>query len=216
RQLGSGLALCTFEEFQAVHQQDPAFTRFRLKLGEFMTKFLPVYDISLPNGKAIKFQAEDMITEYRFLKVTYRCTADWQLRTSYLHCNPNFYGHSCYDCVLVNSEPQPYFARLVCIFTCTVNNQEYPLALIQPYLPVTPGLSQTQRKHDSDLELHRFRQNFCSECEFVSVHTFIRGAILIYSDEDTNSPFPSHDYFLFDLLDEDMFCRGREILKMGK
>ncbi|KAF9459908.1 hypothetical protein BDZ94DRAFT_1267182 [Collybia nuda] len=216
RQLGSGLPPCTFEEFQAAHQQDPAFTRFRLKLGEFMTKFLPIYGISLPNGKAIKFQAEDMITEYRFLKVTYRCTADWQLKTSYLRCNPNFYGHPRYDCVLVNSEPQPYFARLVCIFTCIVNNQEYPLALVQPYLPVTPGLSQSQRKCDNDLELHRLRENFRSECEFVSVHTFIRGAVLIYSDEDTNSQFPSRDYFLFDLLDEDMFCRGRAILNSKK
>jgi hypothetical protein len=151
------------------------------------------------------------VTEYRYLKVTYRCISDWQLKTDYLRCNPNFYGSPRYDCVLVQCDPDPYFARLVCLFTCTVNNQEYPLALIQPYSPATPGLTQIQKQHDADLELHRVRENHRAKCEFVSIYTFIRGAVLVYSNEVTDT-FPSSDYFLFDLLDADMFCRGQEIL----
>lgn len=135
------------------------------------------------------------------------------MKTDYLRCNPKFYGQPRYDCVLVQSTPRPYFARLVCLFTCKVDGKEYPLALIQPYASnPTTELSRLQKDMDIDLEFHRLRENFRTECEFVSIHTIIRGAVLFYSDEATPNGMPSRDHFLFDLLDPDMFYRGRELL----
>lgn len=230
RELGSGLKPCTFSEIEEKHQGDRAFERFRIRLGKFMSRFLEAYSIPLPGGKAIAFHVDDMvchptpvdlpsfylksqITEYQYIKVKYRCTGDWQMKTDYMRCNPNFYGSPRYDCVLVECDPKPYYARLICIFTCTVGTQEYPIALIQPYSSDIPGLTQSQKAHDADLELHRLRANMRDKCEFVSIHTFIRGAVLTYSDETTRDGMPSRDYFVFDLLDADLFCRGRERLE---
>jgi hypothetical protein len=61
RELGSGLKPSTFSEIEAAHQGDLAFRRFRLNLGEFLTKFLGAYEISLPDGKEIKFHANDLV-----------------------------------------------------------------------------------------------------------------------------------------------------------
>lgn len=153
------------------------------------------------------------MTEYRLLKVKYNCLADWQLKTDYLRCNPSFHGHPRFDCVLVDCLPHPYIARLVCLFTCTVDGQEYPIALVQPHFPNPPGLSRSQKETDTDLELHRVRENARSKCEFISIHAIIRGTVLSYSDEVTSNGLPSCDHFLFDLLDSDMFLRGRELLE---
>ncbi|KAF9464619.1 hypothetical protein BDZ94DRAFT_1353444 [Collybia nuda] len=209
RQLGSPLKTCTFSDFEQAHEGKVAFERFRIKLGEFMTRFLTAYSIPLPGNKAVKFQTSDLITEYRYLKVKYTCTSDWKMKTDYLRCNPNFFGHPRYDYVLVSSA-EPYFARLVCIFTCTIGGQDYPIALIQPFSSKIPGLSQSQKAHDADLQLYQLHESFLKQCEFVSIHTFIRGAVLIHSDETTQDGHESRDYFLFDLLDSDMFCRWRK------
>lgn len=80
----------------------------------------------------------------------------------------------------MRSTPHPYFARLVCLFTCKVDGKEHPLALIQPYaVNPTTGLSRVQKDMVIDLELHRLRENFRGECEFISIHTIIHGAVLV-------------------------------------
>ncbi|KAF8066566.1 hypothetical protein FPV67DRAFT_1196119 [Lyophyllum atratum] len=197
----------TFQALEETHKTDRAYKDFRIKLGKFLTQFLPAYKIALPGGKDIRFRQSDLITEYRFLKVRYACSADWSLKTDYLRCNPKFYGSPRYDCVLVNSNPVPYFARLIFLFTCVVEEQEYPLALIQPFAGVYRHRNRTQK--DTELELLRLKENLRAECEFVSIHTIIRGAVLVHSGETTNDGFRSRDYFLFDVLDADMFLRAR-------
>ncbi|KAG6825021.1 hypothetical protein H0H92_005080, partial [Tricholoma furcatifolium] len=144
------------------------------------------------------------ITEYRYLKVQYTCASDWELKTDYLRCNPNFHGHPRYDCVLVSSEPRPYFARIITLFTCTVANQSYPLALIQPFASVYTHLN--RRRKDTELRLLRFRANLRKDFEFISIHSIIRGAVMVPSGE-LEFANGSRDYFLFDILDADMFLR---------
>lgn len=132
------------------------------------------------------------------------------IKIDYLRCNPKFYGYPRYDSVIVNSDPDPYFARLICLFTCMFNGQSYPLALIQPFTSVYTHRNRKQK--DIDFELLRLRKNFRKDFQIVSIYTFIRGAVIIESGETPDPPgpaFKSRDYFLFDLLDPDMFLRGR-------
>ncbi|KAF9462181.1 hypothetical protein BDZ94DRAFT_1368680 [Collybia nuda] len=210
--LGSQEKPCSFLDLEKAHQGDPAFKDFRIKLGKFLTGFLPLYDIQIPGGQ-VKFHPGDLITEYHYLKVKYNCLSDWKIKTNYLRCNKNFHGHSRYDCVLIKSA-SPYFARLVCLISCQVNGKEHSVALVQPYeLNPTRNLSQAQRDTDRDLELIRLRENFRSQCEFISIHSIVRGVVLVYSDEKTSYGTASADYFLFDLLDQDIFLHGREWLE---
>lgn len=141
--------------------------------------------------------------------------ADWTVKTNYLRCNENFYGNPRYDCVIVNSDAGSYFARILLLFTCHTGGREYPLAVIQPFGSVYQHLN--RKRMDIDFELLRLRQNFrtAKDCEIVSIHTFLRGAVLIPSGDITNDGFPSRDYFLFDVLDPDLFLRARmEIEKL--
>ncbi|KAG6824695.1 hypothetical protein H0H92_006110 [Tricholoma furcatifolium] len=204
RILGSPTKATTFAELQESHRGDTAYSHFRTSLGAFLTRFLPAYNISLPQGRPITFRAGDSITEYRYLKVQYTCTSDWEVKTDYLRCNPNFHGHPRFDCVLVNSEPQPYFARIITLFTCIVANESYPLALIQPFASVYTHLN--RRRKDIELKLLRFRANLRKDFEFISIHAIIRGAVMVPSGE-LDFANGSRDYFLFDLLDADMFLR---------
>ncbi|KAG5640846.1 hypothetical protein DXG03_006832 [Asterophora parasitica] len=209
-QLGSPLAPSMFMALKLAHSLDRAFQSFRIKLGKFLTAFLPAYDIPLPGNKPIRLTPTDTITEYRFLKVQYRSISDWQLKTDYIRCNPSFHGQARYDCVLVNTFPAvPYIACLVLLFTCTIADREYPLALIQPFDAVYKKRGQLQK--DTDLEFLRVRESLPKDCSFVSIHSFIRGVVVVHSDkEDCDSHLPSHDHFVFDVLDPDMFIRAQK------
>lgn len=61
RQLGSTMKPCSFAALEETHQNDPAFRRFRLRLGEYLTAVLPLFGIPLLQGKAIKFHSTDAV-----------------------------------------------------------------------------------------------------------------------------------------------------------
>jgi hypothetical protein len=42
---------------------DPAFTRFRIRLGDWLSRFLQAYGIPLPDGKWIKFLLGHKVSE---------------------------------------------------------------------------------------------------------------------------------------------------------
>ncbi|KAG6896264.1 hypothetical protein C0992_009421 [Termitomyces sp. T32_za158] len=202
--LGSPMPPITLSQNSESHKNDKAFDQFRIKLGKFLTRFLPIYGIPLPGGKSI--------TEHCLLKVRYTCTSDWQLKTDYVRCNPKFHGQPRYDCVLVNAQDKPYIARLVQLFSCTVGGQVYPLALIQPFSSVFQNSNRQQK--DIDLGLLRFRENKRKDTEFISIHTIIRGVVMV-PDRIQAMPHGSvkGDFFLFDILDADMFLRARNNLQ---
>ncbi|KAG2116194.1 hypothetical protein BD769DRAFT_1629852 [Suillus cothurnatus] len=110
--LGSRQGNHSFADIIHSHGTDRAFTDFRMKLNHFLNGFLPQNDIPLPDGRRIHLRAEDMITEFRFLRVNYESIVDWRMHRDLLQCNSNFYGSPRYDCVIVNTANTPFFARL--------------------------------------------------------------------------------------------------------
>ncbi|KAG1829439.1 hypothetical protein EV424DRAFT_1470719 [Suillus variegatus] len=164
-QLGARQNDVFFADIEQSHATDRAFFGFRIKLNQFLNDLLPNNAIPLPNEMHIRFQACDQITEFRYLRVNYE-----------------------YDCVMIKTEHQPFFARLIYMFHCKVGGTECSIALIHPY-DIGIGV---RRRQDSDLGLWRVRVKPRSSSEFVFVNSIICGATLASDPEAVN------DYFVID------------------
>ena len=91
------------------------------------------------------------------------------------------------------------------MFTTTTETGIDPWVLIQPY-DATVGQPTT---HDKDLQLFRIRAKARSSSCFISAKLIIRGVVIIptYQKDDDSS------YYVFDVLDDDLFMRVRELWK---
>ncbi|KAJ7086268.1 hypothetical protein C8R44DRAFT_650957 [Mycena epipterygia] len=178
-------------------QQDAAFHNFRIRLSDFLSNFLPTYGHNLPVHKLIRTQ----ILPYGFLKVFFKSLDNWADETDYLRCNPCFYNHARYDAALVKTTTGNIFVRLVYVFTCTVDDKAYPLALVQA-LDVGIGLRSAK---DKALRFYRIRERPRQKSEFISVHSILRGALL--APDFANKG----DSLVVDIVDADMFLRLKEM-----
>ncbi|KAG1788983.1 uncharacterized protein HD556DRAFT_1433910 [Suillus plorans] len=170
---------------------------FAIKLNGFLNTFFPSNNIPLPDGKHIHLQADNKITGYKYLQVNYESMVNWHQCRDLLRCNPEFFGSPRYDCVMVQTNNQPFFARLIFMFGCSIGETNLSLALIHPY---DVGIS-VRSKHDTELGLWHVRAKPRSSPEFISVRSIIRGAAL------ASDPGRQGDYFVIDTVDADMFLR---------
>ncbi|KAG1763350.1 hypothetical protein EV702DRAFT_982923 [Suillus placidus] len=190
-------------EFEKLlRKPDLTFDQFRKKLATFLNHFLPSHHIPLPDGiRWLKLSAQDQVHEHRYLKVHYESTATWKLATDYLRCSPSFHGHERRDCALIRTQDKDghdkyIFIKLLFMFKHTVGSHTLDLALVLP-------MDASPRRHllDRDLRLTRLRARPAASSEFITLHSIIRGALLV-PDFDNNG-----DYFLVDYVDTDMFLR---------
>ncbi|RDB28873.1 hypothetical protein Hypma_015251 [Hypsizygus marmoreus] len=195
--LGSQQKDQTFNEIELAYADDIAFNRFRIKLGIFFTNHFN-------RTREIKFKGTDAITEYQFLKVSYESMVDWQTQTDYLRRSPNFHGRQRNDYVLVNGVDKKFFAQLLLIFSCRVDDTEFKMAYIYP-LDAPPGT--IHRRRDRDLGFYRLRSRLRKDCMFISVESIIRGA-LIAKDYAKDG-----DYLVVDCVDADLWRRMKQLRK---
>ena len=141
------------------------------------------------------------ISEYRYIKVFYESRITWQMDTDHLRCNPSFHKKPRYDCVIINTTEGIMFARLIFVFITEIKATEYPWAYIQPY--DSPIGSLTSK--EIDLELFRICAQPRGTPEFIDARSIIRGVVLVPTFEKDG------DYFVFDVLDADMFIRIQEL-----
>ncbi|KAG1799033.1 uncharacterized protein HD556DRAFT_1231771 [Suillus plorans] len=201
--IGSPLRnLTSLAQVEEEHRSNRAFDQFRKKLTTFLNHFLPSHHIPLPDGIMwLKLSAQDLIHEHRYLKVQYESTATWKLTTDYLRCSPSFHGHERRDCALIHTQDKDgcdknIFVKLLFMFKHIVGNRTLDLALVLPM-----DASPRRRLLDRDLRLTRLRARPAASSEFITLHSIIRGALLV-PDFDNNG-----DYFLVDYIDTDMFLR---------
>ena len=105
---------------------------------------------------------------------------------------------------MINTTEGILFARLIIIFTTKIEDNEYPWALIQSYDPPTGRLTDKEKK----LELFRVCGQPRGSAEFVDARSIIRGVLLVPTFEQDD------DFFVFDVLDADLFMRMREMWKV--
>ncbi|KAG1814602.1 uncharacterized protein BJ212DRAFT_1300418 [Suillus subaureus] len=107
--LGSQQATQSFVDVKASKTGNPAFVQFWIKLNDFLNHTFNANNIPFPNGRQIQLATDDIITEYRFVKVNYESLVDWQTEA----------------CVI--------FTQLLLVFTYMVRDVQYPIMLTLPY-----------------------------------------------------------------------------------
>ncbi|KAG1832600.1 hypothetical protein F4604DRAFT_1886959 [Suillus subluteus] len=201
--IGSPLRnLTSIAQVEEDNRSNRAFDQFRKKLATFLNHFLPSHHIPLPDGiRWLKLSPQDQVHKHRYLKVHYESTTTWKLATDYLRCSPSFHGHECRDCALIrtqdkDSNDRNIFVKLLFVFKHTVGERTLDLALVLPM-----DASPRRRLLDRDLRLTRLCARPTASSEFITLHSIIRGALLV-------PDFDNHgDYFLVDYVDTDMFLR---------
>ncbi|KAL0572304.1 hypothetical protein V5O48_009650 [Marasmius crinis-equi] len=200
--IGSKLRAITLEDFGNEKFTTPEDVRkFRIELGNFMSKSLQAHGIRLPNERWINYGPMETILPFQFLKVNYESLETWQVSTDYLRCNPDFHKRPRYDFIIFNTEAGPVFAELKHLFVCTVGADKYPIAYVQPF----KVFSMTRRRY-SDRHLGILRIKPDTHCEFISVHSIVRGALCAaaHGAAGTEAHF---EKLVVDTVDYDMFLR---------
>ncbi|KAG2129743.1 hypothetical protein DEU56DRAFT_872433 [Suillus clintonianus] len=201
----------SFAQVEEENKSSRAFHQFRKKLATFLNHFLPSHNIPLPDGTTwLKLRAHDQIHEHRYLKVHYESAADWKLATDYLRCNPSFHGKERRDYALIRTQDKDghdknIFVQILYMFKHTVGSNTLDLALVLPMDALIGPLA--RRRMDRELRLTRLRARPTSSSEFITLHSIIRGALVV--PNFTNKG----DYFLVDYVDTDMFLRTRHLLQ---
>ncbi|KAK7034432.1 hypothetical protein R3P38DRAFT_2518906 [Favolaschia claudopus] len=197
--VGSRKTPTSFADLENVMKEDTAFTRFRLRFAEFLNIFLPAFGYTLPQGKRVALQPTQEIIPFQFLKVFFQSLETWIEDADYLRCSPSFHNSERYDAALVKTVDGHIFARLVYVFTHKIEDKTHPFALVQA-LDVGIGVRTTK---DKALGLYRVRERQRKECEFISVHSIVRGAFIVPDFSRKG------DYLVVDIIDADMFLRLR-------
>ncbi|KZS99986.1 uncharacterized protein LAESUDRAFT_667143 [Laetiporus sulphureus 93-53] len=140
------------------------------------------------------------LTEHRFLKIHYESKETWKQITDYLHCSPDFHGHPRCDCVvLATDDPaKPVFGRLLLLFTYTVDNVKYPLALVEPFNGQGQH-GQWRLKQDIDVGFYHLYSNLHIPSEIFSIHSIIQGALIVPDF------IKEVEYLIVGVVDADMF-----------
>ncbi|KAJ7708065.1 hypothetical protein B0H17DRAFT_1156022 [Mycena rosella] len=187
--IGSKLKPVSFLSLEQSMSHDHAFDRFRFKFGDFISDFLPAHGYNLPNGKRLRFDGHEEAC----------CT--WTSTADYLRCNPKFHSHPRYDGVLVKTANKPFFAQLISLFSCMVEEKSHAFA---PVLPLDAPTGRLSRK-DNVLRFHWVHAKPRKNSEFISVHSIIRGALLA---PDSDKP---DEYIVVDILDGDISLRMKDL-----
>ncbi|KAG1865546.1 hypothetical protein DFJ58DRAFT_838652 [Suillus subalutaceus] len=207
--LGAPQSAITFAQLENDNVSNRAFGQFRKKLSTFLNHALPAYNIPLPDGKTwLTLSAQDTVQEHQYLKVNYESVVDWKLTTDHLRCNPSFHGRERRDCALVRTQDKDgnnknIFVCILFMFKQSIGSQTLDLALVQPMdAPTGP-----QHAIDQDLRLRRLRARPLASTEFITLHSVIRGALLVPDFASTRG-----DFFLVDYVDSDMFLRSQRYM----
>ncbi|KAF8207444.1 hypothetical protein K438DRAFT_1904651 [Mycena galopus ATCC 62051] len=195
--VGAKRPFISFLDLEAAMKNDAAFTKFRLRLADFLNVFLPAYGHPLPGGKRVAFAADQGITPQQFLKVFFNSLDNWLVDEDFLRCNPSFHNRPRYDAALVKTTRGNIFVRLVYVFACKIEEQVFPFALVQA-LDAKTGQRSAK---DKMLGLYRVREQDRKKSEFISVHSIIRGAMLAPDFGKKG------DYLVADIVDADMYFR---------
>lgn len=134
----------------------------------------------------------------------YESHEDWCEVEDKLHCSPDFQRRPRYDSVIVQTHAGAIFARILSVFVCSVGSATYPVALV---LPLDAPIERSGLRHikDQELSMHRVRARPRREAEFISIHSIIRGAVLIQDSEKEG------DFHVLDTLNGEMLLRMRDM-----
>ncbi|KAK0472864.1 hypothetical protein IW261DRAFT_1553238 [Armillaria novae-zelandiae] len=189
----------TVGELENAFHSDPAYGRFRIWLGRFMTAFIKrVDEDAVVQGGFIKYMPDDTIRIYQTLTVTYQSLVNLKESADLLRCSPSFYNHPHYDGVIINTDKGAYIGQLIQLFE------------FHPFdLTVTDGGEHWKFQQDKDLGFYCLRARPRVFSQIVSIYSIIHGVLLV---KDNSSDLSNgQDYFVVDTIDTDMFFRMKRL-----
>lgn len=124
-----------------------------------------------------------------------------------LRANPEFFHQPRYDFILIRAYDDVHlFAQLQYIFSVTIEEQTYYMALI---LPLDEPIPRHERSSDvTDLRLIQLRARPRKHAVFINVESIVRGALLT-RDHDSNF---DDEFFLITAIDQDMWWRNKSLI----
>ncbi|KAH9476946.1 hypothetical protein JR316_0010862 [Psilocybe cubensis] len=199
--LGSVQKKSSFASVEKSHKEDTAFHGFQRRFHQYVSNSFTSKFNQMDIDDIMDSTSLTTIVEYRYLKVKYISEVTWKPEINRLRCNPNFNKKPRFDNVLVKVGDGTMIAQLVFVFTAQIGKNSSPWALIHPF----NAFIGQPTKYETDLQLYRVHAKIRSAAQFIPVEDIIRGVMLIptYKKED--------DYYIFDLVDEDLFVRVRKL-----
>ncbi|KAJ7849957.1 hypothetical protein B0H14DRAFT_2445266 [Mycena olivaceomarginata] len=198
--IGSKLKHVAFAVIEETMAEDTAFERFRIRFANCLTQFLQAYGFGLPGSKVIKFDKNDTIEPFQYLKVYYQHLGNWTSTVDHLRCNPEFHGQARYDGALVKTTDGHIFVQLIYMFSCTIEGNSHPFAIVLPL-----DTRQAITRKDRLLRLHRLHAKPRKQAEFISAHSIVRGILLAPNFNNVG------EYFIVDIADTDVSLRLKNI-----
>ncbi|KAJ7253263.1 hypothetical protein C8J57DRAFT_1660481 [Mycena rebaudengoi] len=182
--LGSPMRLTTSVTFEDSMCGDTFYSGFNNKLRAELAAVAQ----NVPNPIKIR--------PFRCLYLHYQSLEDWTDCRNILRCNPRYFDHPRYDCVLINTDSSDMVcARLRGLFACEVSGQWHHVALIQKF----KRSSWTPRTKWEGCRVYEESQSTC----FVMVKYFIRAVYMVPAFQGK-----AHTYYLVDSVDYDMVLRA--------
>ncbi|KAJ7237081.1 hypothetical protein C8J57DRAFT_1087817, partial [Mycena rebaudengoi] len=182
--LGSPMRLTTSVTFEDSMCGDTFYSGFNNKLRAELAAVAQ----NVPNPIKIR--------PFRCLYLHYQSLEDWTHCRNILRCNPRYFDHPRYDCVLINTDSSDMVcARLRGLFACEVSGQWHHVALIQKF----KRSSWTPRTKWEGCRVYEESQSTC----FVMVKYFIRAVYMVPAFQGK-----AHTYYLVDSVDYDMVLRA--------
>lgn len=99
------------------------------------------------------------------------------------------------------------FAKLIYIFTYTVGESQYPLALVQMLDQPLDQCQTTSIRIDRDLGFYRVWAKPRNSCEFIPIRSIVRGALLFDAFEGEG------ESLVVDTVDADMYLRVKQLFR---
>ncbi|TFK20674.1 hypothetical protein FA15DRAFT_719445, partial [Coprinopsis marcescibilis] len=162
-------------------------------------------------GHEPNISLESPITIYRYTKISYTSFEDLLIQTNYLRTNHRFFRHPRHDFALLQHTPQEFwFAQLACVVGIMLEGATHLFAIAVPCdeNPATID-SAADCISDKHLRLMRVRmRRGWNMATAVSIHTIIRGAVLV---QDPSCPY-SDEYIVMDVLDPDFWLRHKKLV----
>ncbi|KAH9850401.1 hypothetical protein C2E23DRAFT_735177 [Lenzites betulinus] len=199
--LGARQAAATLAKIEQAHSDDPAFTRFRPRLEDFVNYTICFGAVRTAAQGAARHNHTHQIVEARYIKVDYESQVDWTLLTDHLRCNPSFQKAPRYDHVIYKVDDNTMgFAQLLFVFAFLFQDVQHPVAMVR-FLDIVPG---RRSNADNGMELFRVRRS-PRPIDFIRATSIVRGVLVM---EDLNEEGGrSGDSLLVDTVDSDIFIR---------
>ncbi|KAJ7811933.1 hypothetical protein B0H13DRAFT_1666520 [Mycena leptocephala] len=186
-QLGSADPRITTVRMEAIHQSNPSFRDFNLKLREYLACHHPTH---------FPLQIESC----KVLYVDYQSKVDWKLGRDILRCNPCFHTRPRYDSIIYESQDNDLaMGQLRLVFRCHLPQKiTLDLAMIQPYRK-----SSWAARTRTDCPIREWSPG---NTIFIALEHVTRGTLLCPISGTSREVF-----YVVDCIDEDMFLRVNEI-----